>query len=590
MPGLIGFTDRNQKYDKVMLSKMRALLKYSDSYVDDELFVDNYIYGSRSHLGVIDQGIQPLILGNRFCLWMEGEFYNQKELKSKYNQRSQTDNELLAKIYESEKSFDFLRDINGYFVAVIYDRKINKLFLITDRYGLKPLYWGIIDGDLVWSSELKGFLGHKYFKPTIDRAAVLEYFNFGYLLENRTWFEGLELVPPASVLSFEVIKSQIIHQQYWSWNDIKNVKDQVDEEEISRELARLFRQSVSSRVHENERIGIFLSGGLDSRAILAAIPQDYKPLHAFTFGQKQCKDIKIARKASFIKGATHHVLEINSKNWLMPRIKGVWKTDGSFSLLHMHGIEFENEYKQHVDIVLDGFGGDIILGGSHLKKKNLDRKVDTTIVKSLTHSNLVIKNFNSWYLISKTDPYFINNRVRRLTNSGLIMSAKKIEQRVPFVDNKLIDLIYSIPDSLRYDTYIYKKMLLMAFPEYFIRIPWQRTGVAINNPKYIVALMKLKKRILNKSRYELGKIGFKLRNLMEYTDYPSWIRQEPAKTFFKNVLLNKNSIFPEFIDNNKIQHYLSNHMSLKYDYHNELCLVLTFEIWLKQVFEKEYLL
>jgi len=588
MPGLIGFTDKHRKYNEKMLLNMRDLLKHFDNYVDEELYSDKNIYASRTHLGIINQGKQPYIYSSRFFGWLEGEFYNQNELKSKYDVVSETDNELLFNIYDSTRSFEFLRNIDGYYVATLYDKKENKVYLITDRYGFRPLYWGIINDDLVWSSEVKGFLGHIDFKPAIDRQGVGEFFDIGYLLEDRTWFEGIELISPASVLTFDIQKSKVQIQHYWSWNEIKPMKEPIDQKGLVEELGRLFIQSVCRHVNNKERIGITLSGGLDSRAILAAVPEDYRPLHTFTFGQEDCHDIRIASRVSKIKGAIHHILELNSSNWLMPRINGVWKSDALFSLLHMHGIEFYDEYKSYTDFNLNGFAGDLLLGGSYLRKFNLDKKINSSIVKDVTHSEMVISNFNNWYMINKTDPYFINNRVRRFTNCGLILIAKLIEIRMAFWSNKLIDFVYSIPDVLRYNSYIYNKMLLSTFPKYYNDIPWQKTGRSVSCPKRLEQLLKFKNRVLGKLKRKSQRFGFNFKDLRNYTDYPSWIRQEPARSFFGNVLLSKNALYPEYIDKNKVRAYIRNHMERKANYHNELCLALTFELWLQQVFEERY--
>jgi len=588
MPGLIGFIDKHHKYNGNMLLIMRDLLKHFDNYVDDELYYDENIYASRTHLGVINQGKQPYIFNNCLFSWMEGEFYNQEELKSKYNVDSETDNELFSNIYNSTRSFKFLKDIDGYYAAVLYDKKENKVYLITDRYGFKPLYWGIIDDDLVWSSELKGFLGHIDFKPIIDRQAVEDFFCIGYQLENRTWFEGIELVPPASILTFDLKKAKVESRHYWNWREIKPIRGTIDERELAEELGNLFKQSVRRRVNKNERIGIALSGGLDSRAILAAVPEDYESLHTFTFGQEGCDEIKIARKASDIKGAKHHAFKLNSNNWFMPRINGVWKSDGSLNLLHMHGIEFYDEYKSYIDFSLNGFAGDIVLGGSYLGKFNLDEKIDSLIVKNITLSEVEISDFNNWYMINKTDPYFINNRVRRFTNGGLILLAKLIEVRMPFWSNKLIDFIYSIPDLLRYDNYIYNKMLLITFPDYYIKIPWQKTGFPISYPKRFVELAKLKNRVVNRLKRKSKRLGFNFKNLRDYANYSAWTRHEPAWSFLEEVLLSKDAMYPEYIDKNKVHTYIRNHIERNANYHNELCLALTFELWLQQVFERKY--
>ncbi len=558
MPGLIGFTDKHHKYNDTILLNMRNLLKYFDNYIDEKLYSDKNIYGSRTHLGIINQGKPPYNCNNHFFSWMEGEFYNQNELESKYCIDSKNDNELLVNIYYSTRSFEFLRDIDGCYNAVLYNKKENIIYLITDRFGFKPLYWGIINNDLVWSSELKGFLGHIDFKPLIDRQAIAEFFDIGYHIENRTWFEGIELVPPASVLTFDIKKFKTEIQHYWSWSDIKSMREPIDEREVVEELGRLFKQAVQRCVNENERIGLTLSGGLDSRAILAAIPEDYKPLHTFTFGQKGCDDIKIASEVSRIKGATHHILDLNSNNWLLPRIASIWKSDASFSLLHMHGIEFSDVYKSFMDFNLNGIWGGTIKG-------------------------LYINMFPN-----RSEEYGIKNRSRRFTNQAMILSEAWLTHRRPFASNYLSDLAFSIPEHLRQNSYIYNKMLLSTFPEYYNNIPYQQTGYPINIPKRFIVLTKFKNRAVNKLRRELNKFRFNSKNLKNYTNYPSWIRKEHARPIFEKLLLNKNVIYPEYIDRNKVRGYIRGHMERKADYHNELCLALTFELWLQQVFEGKF--
>jgi len=558
MPGLIGFTDKHHKYNSGMLLKMRGLLRYFDNYVDEKIYSGKDIYGSRTHLGIINQGKQPYICNDRFIGWLEGEFYNQNELRNKYKVASNTDNELLVNIYRKTRSFDFLRDIDGCYAAVLYDKKERQVYLITDRYGFKPLYWGTVNGNLVWSSELKGFLGHIDFESVIDTQAVEEFFDVGYLLENRTWFEGVELVPPASVLSFNIKESKVNITHYWSWSEIKPIKGPIDEREIAEELGRLFKESVRKRVNNNERIGISLSGGLDSRAILAAVPEDYKPLHTFTFGQEGCEDIKIASRVSKIKGATHHILIINSENWLKPRIDGVWKSDASFSLLHMHGIEFYDEYKTYMDFNLNGIWGGTI-GGFFINMTP-----------------------------NQSEEYGLKNRSRRFTTQGLILGESWLIHRRPFSDKEFSDLVFSIPQSLRQNSYIYNKMLLSTFPKYYNDIPWQKTGCLISYPDQLVKLITFKNRVVNKLKRESQRFGFNFTDLKNYTDYPRWIRQEPSKSFFENLLLNKNALYPEYIDRNKIYRYIKDHMERKANYHNELCLALTFELWLQQIFEGKY--
>ena len=557
----MGFSDKYHKYDENMLCTMRDLLMHSDNYVKDKLFSDENIYASRTHLGILDQGEQPYILNSRFFSWFEGEFYNQKELKSKYIVTSTTDNELLVNIYNATRSFKFLRDIDGCYTAVLYDQEINKVYLITDRYGFKPLYWRIINEDLAWSSEVKGFLGHRDFNPVIDVQSVAEFFNMGYVLENRTWFEKIELVPPASILTFDVKKSKIEIQSYWYWNEIEQMKSPIDERELIESFGLLFKNAVLRHVKNDEKVGILLSGGLDSRAILAAFPEDYKPLHTFTFGKKQCDDIKIANRISIIKGTYHHIWELNSNNWLIPRINFIWRSDGLLNLIHMHGLEFLNKAKLHIEFCLNGFLAGGSLGGAYIAP---------------SYYNDIGQNHS--------EEYMIRNRGRRLINQAIITGETWLIYRRPFFNKELVDFAFSIPGNLRQGAFIYKKMLLATFSNYYKNIPWQKTCYPINCPDLIAKAGRFSVKVKNRiSKY----FGLELADFRNYTDYPHWIRQEPGKSFFEKILRNSKALYQEYISREKVEKDLDSHLQGN-DRADILCRYLTFEIWLQQVFEGNY--
>jgi asparagine synthase (glutamine-hydrolysing) len=349
-------------------------------------------------------------------------------------------------------------------------------------------------------------------------------------------------------------------QCYWSWNDIKPLRGRIDQCEIIEELGRLFIGAVKQRTSENRKCGLALSGGLDSRAILAAMPEGSYPIHAFTFGTRSCDDIRYAKEAAKKKKAIHHIFYINEKNWLDGRTEGVWWTDGHCNLLHMHNLAIIRELKKYYDIHLNGFLGDAVLGGTYMK----------------LHQD--------WSMAETLD-----NRGRQFMGNGLRRIDIFVANRNPFFDNKLIEFAHTIPEKLRANHYIYCKMLLNEFPDYYIHIPWQKTGYPISYSKARMRLVRFKNRVVNKLKRESKRLGFNFRDLRNYTDYQTWIRKEPARSFFEELLLSKKAIYPEYIDRNKVQCYFRNHMEEKANYANELCLALTFELWLQQVFNKQYI-
>ncbi|MDY6838800.1 MAG: asparagine synthase-related protein [Thermodesulfobacteriota bacterium] len=522
---------------------------------------------------------------NGVYIWLDGEFYNQRELARRTN-GAVSDPEILLNLYKTHPDFSFLKNIDGIYSAIIYDKIQQSVHLITDRYGLKHLYWCHRNNSLAWASEVKAFLCLPWLTLTIDEQSLSDFFRVGYLLENETWFNEVKLLPSGTVLSYQIKSKNKKQLRYWWWDNIIPLQQDLDEGDLVEELGRLFNEAVANRCKKGERVGLTLSGGLDSRAILAAMPEGTEPIHAITFGKKGCEDIRIAAVAAEVKGAEHHVCHINESNWLAPRIEGVWWTDGQLNMLHMHGIEGLEGGKKYMDITLNGFAGDVILGGSFLK----NRRCCDTVTKCYAGQVMKVTeeclhNFQEYKQLRKPDYYFLQNRIRRFVHCGSKAAETHVHNPKPFYDNKLIEFIYSLPDRLRLNSHLYTKMLVGVFPDYFSSIPWQATGYPISrDPRRVAMLLGIRK-IRRRVSYLLTKgSSDKLHGSSNYTDYYRWIRSEPASSYFRQVLLSRDAIYGEYIPRERVVADLDGHLRGSADHSDMLCRYLTFEIWLQQVF------
>jgi asparagine synthase (glutamine-hydrolysing) len=550
MPGLAGFIGDFEQGASILI-QMQKFLHHKDFYKDDECLYDGLVGCTRSHTNIIQKESQPYIYNDVF-IWLDGEFYNQDELLDNFAS-SKTDPEVLLELYTAHDPLDFLKKIDGIFSAVIYDKKKQQVFLVTDRYGLRHLYWSNTNGVLSWSSEVKAFLACPWIIPTVNTDSVHDFFSIGYLLEDRTWFNEVELLPSGSVLRYDLRTQSTTQKRYWWWDEIKPLQGRIDERELAEELGRLFIESVKKRCRSGEKVGLTLSGGLDSRAILAAMPDTGHPIHAVTFGKTGCDDVRIASQVARMKGAVHHVETIDDQNWILPRIEGVWWTDGQFDLLHMHGIESLLSQSQRMNISLNGFLGDAILGGSYF-------------------------NDARWSTIQKFE-----NRGKKFIVFGPITISKIMNCRIPFFDNALMELTVSIPESLRQNSYIYNKMLLMSFNNYYKDIPWQNTGLPINSSPQKVKIHSF----FNRVKGKLGRMTGLSSGTKSYSNYPDWIRTNPGKNIFTSFLNDKNALYAEFIDPKKVESDLQLHMNGANKSDN-LCRYLTFELWLQQVYNKKF--
>ncbi|MDR0792565.1 MAG: hypothetical protein LBE82_04600 [Chitinophagaceae bacterium] len=554
MPGLFGYTKNTHCNDESIVIEMRRLFTHNSFHIADEIFSNDDIAASRVHINVIQKEKQPHTQ-NGIYIWLDGEFYNQPDLLK--NSECIGDAALLQQLYCEDNSLDFLKKIDGIFIAVIYDSIKKKLHLISDRHGLRQIFWTNINNAFFWFSEIKAVLAIRNFPLIIEQDAINSFLTKEYLTGDSAWFKNVFLLNPATVLTWDISSQKVTQQQYWSWNNIAPVAGIVNEKDMIEELAYLFKNAVAKRADAG-RIGITLSGGLDSRALLAALPSGINPVCA-TFGKENCDDIQIAKMVAKKKNTRQVIFELTGEKWITSCFKSVWATDGQSKLTDMHGTAFAADFRQLFDVNLSGFLGDAFFGGGYF------RLIQSTLLN-----------------------VYLNRGRRRI-----LMFVKSfdnfIHNRLPFLDNDLMNFFIKYINYPKIESgAIYHKMLLQQFPEYYKKIPWQETGLPINASAGRLFL----KRVENKIGRELPFLPIQNNN-KDYCDYPLWASTEPAKSVFIKLLTNPDNLYQNYLDKNIVLNKLNMFMSkpeqdTNYGIINYLSRILTIEIWLQQFFNNKY--
>ncbi len=461
-----------------------------------------------------------------------------------------------------------LNRLNGIFAGVAFDGQKNELHIATDRYGLRPLYCARLGNCIAWASQTKAFLALPDFSPAIDPISRDIFFATGQLPSDRTWLKGVAPVPPATRMTFRISDGNLTQQQYWSWDEIAPLGGQCDPRQLAIELGARFRAAVEQRTAR--QTGLALSGGLDSRAILAAMPRAQT---TFTFGHPNSADVRIAARAAAVKNAPHEVLSRHDQNWLLPRILGVWWTDGALDLLHMHGIEHLKRQKAICDICLNGAGGDGLAGAGHLfhprdlsayLKNKLQIKADRGVIHRLE---------TAFHKAGSAHAFYVDWRVRGFTIHGPRLGLfHGLEYRLPFLDNRVQEFLYAIPLQYKANNRLYKRMLLQTFPNYFKNIPWQATGVPISYPSWAVKILR---RVARLTAVAVVR-GLRSRP-HAFDDYANWLRQPPGKNLGDHLL----------DDAHDIADHWCRHLAGE-DHTAILGRHLTFELYLRQLFDGKY--
>lgn len=580
MPGIYGLVSKkNTKHNLESMSKSMYLYGH---FIQDDFFYDDYIAASRVHIGLIGADHSPIEL-NKLYIWVEGEAYNISEVAKALNLKVNSLSDLLLKSNEINQLDECLRRLDGDYCAVIYDKENQKIKLISDRYGMRLLYWYHKDGVFAWGSEVKAILAIKEVNKELNPTSYDCFMDLGYLVDEHTWFNHIKLIKPASVVEYNLNSNISKQYYYWKWSCIE--PSTISFDNAVDKLGGLLVKSVEKRFNSNERIGLSLSGGLDSRALFATLnylQPEYNG-YAYTFGIPNCIDINIAKKViAKSKSWQHDTFFFESHNWFEPRFEKIWNTDGMQDMQHMHGSEFLDSISKNIDINLNGYAGGL-LTGEWVQPKNVNERTNYAQAENLFGKYTYLAPFsNDFYNIKHIEPYIYINRNRRFTNMGMVNTLAQIEQRKPLMDNEVVSLLMSLPDEYRIDNKLYSAMLQKHFPRYFKEIPWSRTGKAVS----ITSKRSISTRAFNKAKRELRSLlGFKSNS--NYTDYSTWIRDEDVSKQLLSLLDPKNAEYTRLTNDNLSERWLKPHLkNKKINNTDQILRAATIEIYLRQVFRE----
>jgi asparagine synthase (glutamine-hydrolysing) len=318
-------------------------------------------------LSIIDlsSGQQPLFNEDgSVVVVFNGEIYNFQELVPELQAlghvfRTHSDTEVIVHAWEAWGEGCVAR-FRGMFAFVLWDRGRGTLFLARDRFGVKPLYYAFLDdGHFIFGSELKSLMAHPGLARDIDPFAVEEYFAYGYVPEPRTIFRGAQKLPPGFTLTLARRGPRALPQQYW---DVPFTPVRVSSEaEASDELIDRLKESVRLRMIADVPLGAFLSGGVDSSAVVAMMATlSTTPVNtcSIAFTDPEYNEAEYAQRVAE-RYHTHHVVETVDPDdfGLVGRLAGVYDEPyADSSALPTYRVCALA--RKHVKVALSGDGGD----------------------------------------------------------------------------------------------------------------------------------------------------------------------------------------------------------------------------------------
>ena len=370
MCGIVGFINADKSSaDVSVLEKMNGCIVHRGPD-DDGFYVNENVGLAMRRLSIIDvaHGKQPMHNDDR-TKWIvyNGEVYNFQELKKdleKEGTRFETncDTEVIIQLYDKYGA-DCVSYLRGMFAFAIWDERDKSLFVARDRIGKKPLlYSHQPNGDLIFGSEFRAVLAHPDVSREVDFEAIDSYLSYLCVPAPQTAFKQIRKLEPAHWLRWK--NGKIETQRYWTPDFTKKIK--ISETEAIEETTRLLRESTRLRMISEVPLGAFLSGGVDSSAVVALMAeQSEKPIKTFSIGfeEKEFSELKYARRVADHVGAEHHefIVKPDAMEVLPILVEHYGEPYADMSAIPTYYIA--RETRKYVTVALNGDGGDESFAG-----------------------------------------------------------------------------------------------------------------------------------------------------------------------------------------------------------------------------------
>lgn len=474
---------------------------------------------SHQRLSILDispEGHQPMAsASSRYVLVYNGEAYNFRELKYELNAqwRGTSDTEVILAAFEQWGIHETILKLNGMFALAVWDSREHTLTLARDKFGEKPLYYGWVNGSFLFGSELSALRAAMPMRPSLNMSALGQFLRYSYVPSPHSIYEGIFKLPPASQLTVYSASEQTAPVAYWSALqaalEAKSRPLMLSDRDAIEQFESLLESAVRDRMISDVPLGAFLSGGIDSTAVVALMQKNStSPIHTFTIGYHEdaFNEAPHAMAVASHLHANHHELVVTAEHALavIPKLKTIYSEPlGDASQIPTYLVSQFTRRK--VTVALSGDGGDELLGGynRHISGPALwrlcssiplalRRPVIATLAQILRrnghssashvvhalnantptefYDNLCVTNihasallpsaidnqhvppfapslsFAEWMMLADSTGYFPNDIMAKVDRAAMAVS---LETRTPFTDPALFEFIWRLPLEMK---------------------------------------------------------------------------------------------------------------------------------------------
>lgn len=636
MCGLTGFWDPNKRIDDLsfepIVSKMADEISFRGPDAKG-IWVDGSLGLAFAHLRLAildlsDTGKQPMFSASkRHVIIYNGEVYNAPVLRKELQEmgisfRGTSDTEVILSAIEVWGLEASISKFIGMFAFALWDQTAHRLYLVRDRLGVKPLYYGVQGGVFFFGSQPRSFIPHPSWKSCIDSHALSEYLLYNYIPGTRSIYQGIQKIPPGHIISIDS-NFNMTSKCYWNLIDQYQINQKssskYSETDYIEQLEFLLRDSIKMRMLSDVPLGAFLSGGIDSSLVVALMQkQNSIPVKTFTIGfcESSFNEAPQAKKIAEHLGCDHfeHYLTEKDALEIIPKIPEFYDepfADSSQIPTYLvSGIA-----RPFVTVSLSGDGGDEFFAGytryilgekikkllkffptplrytlMHTLQLLSTPKLESLLSSITSHTHILDKMQKFAQIISSKNPQEIYHNLLMLwspqdvtamtgvTPTYFLDFQKNFSDTRNFTESmQLMDASMYLPDdiltkvdraSMAHSLEAREPLLDHRLVEFSFGLP---LSMKLRNGQGKWILRQILERHVPKTLFDRPKQGFGL-------PIDRWLRTDLKN--WADDLLSKNSLKTSGIcDSTAIQKRWMEHLSGKRNWHYSLWGVLMYQAW-----------
>ena len=514
-----------------------------------------------------------------------------------------------------ERGISFVKDLNGAFNLLLWDDQDSRIYFANDRYGLRPVYRTRVSGVDYIGTSIRALLGLAGQSPRLNTFSLYNSLSFSRVWAgSHTLFRDVAAIEPGSILSWH--DGTVDQSTYWDYEFTPN--DDFDESDVDA-LAEAFRSAIETHLPQSKTTGLSLSGGLDSRAVLAGVAPDRRgSIPCYTWASSdQCSEAVLARETAEALQSPWEFLSLDPMSFLDRAQEGVRSLEGTDLCVQCYGLDVYEKIAAQSEALMTGLAFDVLCGGSYSSPYASPEHTSETAMshllqrlryfrdpvsemfcrpadaaEQLQQVELSLREDLTRYSDNRpadmVDAFIMRQRAWRVLFPRQRWQRMFMEDVVPTFDNDLIDLTLRIPSDRRASHHTYR-MLLKKLDPVTHQIPYQGTMLPPSVPTRFWARageIESMRESLLREIYRSTNGDVYVPYTRYYSNFDEWLRVDDRfRDFFRDHLFGPDArLSDNYVDRQWMQSIFDRQVSGEQANYSRLIILLTMELALREHF------